>query len=363
MNNPNDVIGSKSGLSTIQRARFGPGMLLQHEDLELLNTYTRDLTRLLFQSFFGCGVICGLRVSALPECGTLKVTVEPGVALSCAGDPVYVPASVDVLTKDTFNVNTATDLWVELCGTSKCCAPRTTSCSCDDDEATTDCTREKDGFEIRLLGSRPKCACACPEPAPAAQSPATNPGQKEESECKCVTDFTCHQNHYDGICGCSCGECSGCDCKCILLAHLKKDANKNEWLTDYTVRRFIRPVLMRDPAAVKPAGTAAGTASAQTIDPLLKELSARHTEMEMARIRESLNCFSEAEKGLLVKVVAEYPRAQKATQLRAILDKYHEVKLAPAVPLQRKDLISRLNADLAEARKQKAASKTGKTKP
>src|SRR6267143_883908 len=99
MNNTNEPVGKTPGLSTLERARFGPGMLLQHEDLELLNTYTRDLSRLLFRSFFGCGVICGLKVTAEPHCGPVKVTVQPGVALSCAGDPIYVPSAVDVLTK------------------------------------------------------------------------------------------------------------------------------------------------------------------------------------------------------------------------------------------------------------------------
>lgn len=105
MNNTNEPIGSAKGLSTLQRARFGPGMLLQHEDLEQLNTYTRDLSRLLFQSFFGCGVVCGLQVSGEADCGQLKVTVQKGLALACSGDPVYVPEKKSAQTdKDKFDL-------------------------------------------------------------------------------------------------------------------------------------------------------------------------------------------------------------------------------------------------------------------
>ena len=41
------ALKTQKGPSTIKRAIFGPGMLLQHEDLEQLNLYTRDLSRLL----------------------------------------------------------------------------------------------------------------------------------------------------------------------------------------------------------------------------------------------------------------------------------------------------------------------------
>ncbi|HKP35970.1 MAG TPA: hypothetical protein VJT71_03860 [Pyrinomonadaceae bacterium] len=244
MTNTNEPAGISKGLSTLTRARFGPGMLLQHEDLEQLNSYTRQLNRLMFQSFFGCGVVCGLVVSAEPDCGKLRVTVQPGLALACSGDPVYVPDGIQpFFTREDFDLANATRLWVVLCGTTKCCAPRTTSCSCDDDEATSDCTREKDGYEIRVVTTGPECVCGCPEPAN-NESP-----QVIDNACKCVNpELPCYKPHYDGTCGCTCGECSKCDCKCILLARLDKTQDaKKPWQADHRVRRFIRPVLMRDP--------------------------------------------------------------------------------------------------------------------
>lgn len=252
MNNTNEPVGSAKGLSTLQRARFGPGMLLQHEDLEQLNTYTRDLSRLLFQSFFGCGVVCGLKVSGLVDCGQLKVTVQKGLALACSGDPVYVPEEKSALTdKAKFDPTKDTQVWVALCATTKCCAPRTTTCCSDDDEASSDCTREKDGFEIRIYKTRPDCGCGCP-PATDTYSQGVAPNPGKENLCKCAdpTD-PCYKDHYAGTCGCNCGECSGCDCNCILLASLKFDTTTGKWKADHKVRRFIRPVLMLDPQIEK----------------------------------------------------------------------------------------------------------------
>src|SRR5438477_8778174 len=100
MSNANGTLASKKDTSLLVRAVFEPGMLLQSEDLEQLNFYTRDLSRLLFRSFFGCGVVCGLTVSAKDNCGQTMVTVDAGVALACIGDPIYVPKSVTFAATD-----------------------------------------------------------------------------------------------------------------------------------------------------------------------------------------------------------------------------------------------------------------------
>lgn len=253
MNNTN-IVGSTQGMSNLARAKFGPGMLLQHEDLEQLNTYTRDLSRLLFKSFFGCGVICGLKVSADLKCDKLAVTVEAGVALACSGDPIYVPKPQTVLTNEKFDPQTTRELWVVLCGTVKHCAPRTAICAADDDEAPAVPTRERDGFEIRvLMGERPGCVCGCTIPN-SDTTQVKEIVQVRESDCNCVDPkLPCYKDHYAGICGCNCAECSDDDCNCILLARLEKSDNPQQppWRADHRVRRFIRPVLMRDPAVVK----------------------------------------------------------------------------------------------------------------
>ena len=239
MTNTNVTIKCTSGTSKLVRAKFGPGMLLQHEDLEQLNRYTRDLSRLLFRSFFGCGVVCGLVVTADQKPGKLHITVGAGLALDCNGDPVYLPKDQPMSVGDDCE-DIPNDLWVVLCGKTKYCAPRTAECA-SDDEPSSVCTREWDCYELRVVRTRPKCVCGCPEPTN-NQQPAT------KSACNCVDPtLVCYQDHYEGSCGCNCGECSDGDWMCILLARLHKDGVEKPWLVDHRVRRFIRPVLIRDP--------------------------------------------------------------------------------------------------------------------
>jgi hypothetical protein len=252
MNNTNVTVASTKDQSKLVRAKFGPGMLLQHEDLEQLNTYTRDLSRLMFRSFFGCGVVCGLVVSVKPDekCDKLVVSVDQGLALNCAGDPVYVPKVQRLVFDPNCDPKKSCLLWVVLCGSTKNCAPRTAVCASDDDNATSACTRELDMFEIQVLsGDRPKCVCGCPDPK------TQDEVRIGETECKCVKPYwpndpglNCYDSHYDGKCGCNCGDGSNCDCDCILLASLVyKPEPAPKWTVDHRVRRFVRPVLMRDP--------------------------------------------------------------------------------------------------------------------
>ena len=362
MNNTNEPVGIGKGLSTLERSRFGPGMLLHHEDLEQLNIYTRSLSRLLFQSFFGCGVICGLVVEVVEDCKMLKVTVNPGVALSCAGDPIYVPAAKDVYTKEGFEQKDDLELWVVLCGTTKCCAPRVTSCSCDDEETSSDCTREKDAFEIRLMLEAPKCACACPPPKNEQVPPQPAANAEGDDPCMC-SGKRCHEDHYAGICGCTCGECSGCDCDCILLAYIDLNENPRKWKVDHSVRRFIRPVLMRDP---QPELDKAELASMS--HPLVAEsietLSAETPEKQMTQVRDTVKAFSEPERALVVQMLELAPGPkERALMLTEIVRKYHEDKLGANVPRDRRNLITRLKNDLATARKgTKSSSKTPRTR-
>jgi hypothetical protein len=249
------------GLSTLVRPRFGPGMLLQHDDLDLLTDYTRELNRLLFRSLFGCGVICGLEVNYKENCGQHTITVDAGVGLVCSGDPVYVPRQQTVILDENCADITDTELWVVLCGTSKACSPRPSMCATDDEEIGSSATRERDGFEIRVVGARPKCACFCEPPltkkgATLKETTTTADGAANTQDgirtetCWCVNpEDPCYKDHYEGICGCACEGGDGC-CDCIVLVRLlkQKDGDIEWWKADHSVRRFIRPVLMRDPA-------------------------------------------------------------------------------------------------------------------
>ena len=245
MSTNNTPVVSARGNSRLVRPRFAPGMLLEHEDLDQMLFYTRDLSRLLFSSLFGCGVVCGLVVSVQERCGKVYVDVQRGLALDCEGDPIHVPQKTSLVINDDCRSDIVGPLWVALCGTRKQCAPRTSVCGCDDEETSHVHARERDGYEIRIVREKPECICRCPEYDP------NDPSQELlDSDCKCANpELECHRDHYAGNCGCDCEDCSKCDCDCVLLARLNSVVRGDEtvWTVDHRVRRFIRPVLMRDP--------------------------------------------------------------------------------------------------------------------
>lgn len=282
------LVKSVIGNSNLMRPRFSPGLLLRDDDLNQSVDYTRDLSRLLFRSLFGCGVVCGLRVRSAFDCGKLIVTVDPGVALDCHGDPIHVPVPQPIPIDPTCGEKLPPKSWVVIRRTEKCCAPRTAACSCDDEETPAVCTRERDGFEIRIVPELPECACGCTEKkrdqagqtnqadqasqadaaggtaksrkkaksanAAAAvpaepYSTATSPIPIETADkCWCADPLSeCYKDHYEGNCGCEC-----CDCEWVVLACLDEVkpatgvAGSITWNVHHNARRFIRPVLMRD---------------------------------------------------------------------------------------------------------------------
>jgi hypothetical protein len=258
-------------MSTLVRPKFGPGMLLEHGDLELLPAYTRELNRMMFRSLFGCGVVCGLRVQAGEHCGKLRITIACGLAIDCEGDPVYVPQTQIVDVDVECERNVEGPLFVVLCGTTKCCAPRASMCAADDDEGPPACTRERDAFEIRVLEEATGCGCL-------KQPPTDN---AHRSECKCVDpEHPCYVAHYAGFCGCHDGDdgcgCE-CHCECIVLARIARSTadRTKAWTADHSVRRFVRPVLMRDPveeeAQVKTSQDHATSARTMSQQAMLKK--------------------------------------------------------------------------------------------
>ena len=259
---------------TLVRPRFAAGMLLKHEDLEQLNAYTRELSRLLFRSFFGCGVVCGLVVEMEEDdCGRMEVTVDAGVALACSGDPIHVAKKQRLAIDPDCDPDLTGPLWVVLCAHVKCCAPRPSACSCEEEDEHPTCTRERDGFEIRVVSTMPECLCGG---NPEYKLPESVEGAPEApvNLCQCVDPHDQrYEDHYNGNCGCECGVCAGtCSCDCVLLARLKED--DGEWTVEHGVRRFVRPVLMRDPqvAGAMTARSALRRVQIAAADKLNKEL-------------------------------------------------------------------------------------------
>jgi hypothetical protein len=289
-------------LTSLVRPKYSPGLLLQDDDLTAGVSYTRNLSRLLFRTIFGCGVLCGLIVDKPKlKCGKLTVDVGKGVALSCAGDPIEVPATQEI-TLDPCGEEVPDTLWIAVKHIDTCCVPRAAQCPPDEDEPPTACTREYDGFELRVFTERPGCSCGCSVLAqsqqaqssqaadaaarkPKAKSGTLNPltaskpadsaapaqtlgtvaaGAAETEEpavpatndpCLCNlrtgkgtenSKEGCYFPYYDGQCPCDC-----CDCDWIILAVAKHDDQRDTWSVDHSVRRFVRPVLMRDPQIEK----------------------------------------------------------------------------------------------------------------
>ena len=253
MSGTNATVSRKKGSATLVRPKFEPGMLLQHDDLEQMSSYARDLNRLMFRSLFGCGVICGLVVKTEQNCGKDSIVVGAGLALDGCGDPIQVPTDQVLVIDEHCDPGLAPPLWVVLCRSTKCCAPRTAMCASDDEESMPVCTRERECFEIRVVRQQPKCTCHC-------EPPKKKEGDAHESECLCADPaLPCYVDHYAGECGCNCDDCSSgaCACDCVMLARLDRAKGEGSaWTADHSVRRFIRPILMRDPQVAREANAA-----------------------------------------------------------------------------------------------------------
>jgi len=253
------------------RPRYSPGLILEDSDLTAAVDYTRDLSRLLFRSLFGCGVVCGLRVSVDFE-SDLEVTVAPGLALDGCGDPVQLVEPVTIRLGRQDGVLTERgaaqagpkhrNLWVVLRGGEKPGALRELVSDADDFNDVSQPTRMRATAEVSILSKRPECLCQCKQPpkdldgkestdyynditaklfplAGASPSTATPPPPPN-----------CHEQHAarldcapDGGCG------AGCDCDCgVLLARVHWFENEQAWGPIHIgERRFLRPTFGEDP--------------------------------------------------------------------------------------------------------------------
>jgi hypothetical protein len=227
-------------------------------------SYTRDLTKLLFRSLFGCGVICGLKVTGgQSSAGKLQITVAKGLALDCMGNPIELEENV-VVEYAPESCDFQFPIWIVVCYKEKCCRPKDVACSQDDD-ASPRPTRVQSGYEVRLYSTLPSCACRCPgvDDDPPAQPPADRcceDAQTAAAAAPAASNIrsdrstvrgricTCYQPHFDGKCECD------CNCCCVVLAKATAlpttdsqgnpiaMADRELTLVDTMVRR-IRPML------------------------------------------------------------------------------------------------------------------------
>lgn len=239
-----------TGKASLVRPQFSPGLLLQDDDLTQTVDYMRNMTRMLFQTMLGCGVMCGFKVNASINCGKLQIIVRKGIALDCRGDLVELPGDETIEYDPSCGMEIPAVIWVAICRREQFCAPRDALCSPQDGDVSSTHTRIRDGYEIQILDSKPNGYCECNQDSSVNND--ENGGAAAQADGGDCCDFIaspddpCYQDHYKGVCSCDCG-CGDC----IVLAKVSYDNSKDPASdnpkVDHSVRRFVRPVLMRDP--------------------------------------------------------------------------------------------------------------------
>jgi hypothetical protein len=281
----------------LERPRYAPGLILEDSDLTAAVDYTRGLNRMLFRSLFGCGVICGLTVSAKSDCG-LDISVAPGLALDGCGDPLEVREPVDFHLGPQDGVPLDGDprtknFWIVACAGEINCRPRPVVCDEDDLQDVKQATRTQATTRIAVSTEPPACECGCgsfrdlPTDAEARDTQLeslavkllpfryANHAPAEPEDC-CADPHKCQEKHRtDSTCpaDCGCGAACACGC-CVLLAWVhwfrRQEARDAQPATPTHpataaqpalpggwgvihdgVRRSVRPLLMRDPIAGK----------------------------------------------------------------------------------------------------------------
>ena len=267
------------------RPAFSPGLLLEDDDLTAGVSYTRHLMQMMFRSLFGCGVICGLEVSATPICNgrALRVDISPGLGLDSLGNPIELRCA-KTLEFDPLCDDWPETIWVTACYAETQCRPRDLVCG-EDGEGQSSYTRFVSGVVMELHRDRPDCACSC-VPAgtakpkggcgccedvvptsgkdqPSAES-VKNPDLTLEDSASVRGPLTyenpCYADHMNGVCDCGCGS------NCILIGKIDVTIDNNIMGigVDTTAIRRIRPVLIGQlkPHSALPANATSAQAPA-----------------------------------------------------------------------------------------------------
>jgi hypothetical protein len=248
MNN-NTLLTAQPGAASLVRPRYSPGLLLEDTDLTSAVDYSRNMIRLLARSLFGCGVICGLRISASLICEKrkLQVIVHSGVALDCQGNPIEVPRDVTLI-YDPQCKRFPETVWVAVCYSEQCCMPADVSC-CDADSDKVVHRRSQAAFEIRLYEQAPACGCTCEKPGdkPEKKDPNACCGDhanelaahsRKDSDDRTVDLCDCYRDHLEGKCACA------CDCTCVVLGKFNVNLDQQDLTPSYAPRRDVRPMLV-----------------------------------------------------------------------------------------------------------------------
>lgn len=220
---------------------FKDGMIVTAEHLQTAMHYPVSLFQTLVRAYFGCGIVCGLKVDAVDGCTTCKsdegkknvwdVKISQGVALDCQGYPLQLCKPVSINLKPD-------------------------PCSCDE-PPTSVCIAIR-RYEAEDSQTKPSCNVAeggqvhdplkreqvmiqvfecCKLPENACMRPTLNPpAQEAQDEEDCSTEL-------EKLCDClkACPDHQCCGEGWVLLACLKLDQCGIK-VIDNSQRKYVKPI-------------------------------------------------------------------------------------------------------------------------
>ncbi len=165
-----------------ERTRYFTGMLLTDEDLHVDQLFYRQRLQQISRLLFGCGVVCGLKVS--PCVGSPMVSINPGVAFDSAGNLLELTGTTRVDLRDHCpptpackdEANTAA-LWIGLAFAARESRPTAVHVpGADAEHPPCETTRVREGVVV-VVGTDepPACECACIQPKPGETATTDGP--------------------------------------------------------------------------------------------------------------------------------------------------------------------------------------------
>ena len=237
--NPKEVVQSTS----LQQVRFNDGMIVTAEDLQEATSYPLDVFRTLIRAFFGCGIVCGLKVvttEADEDGKSWSVEVKPGVALDCHGHPIELCRTVKFKLNEAYLCDPIPEcvcIAIRRYTTEENPRPNP-SCSEEKGGQAYDCTRVREQVMIKVFDSaelsEPSRNICMEDPGSIG---CASKGENQVQE----TDLTkVLEKNY---CGCikTCSEHECCGDAWVLLACIALGDSGVECVEN-RLRKYVKPI-------------------------------------------------------------------------------------------------------------------------
>ena len=241
--------------TSLQTTKFRDGMVITADDLDTAMRHPLAVFQTLIRAYFGCGVICGLKLHLKkPHPGAkdskdykdgkkppVVICIDRGTALGCDGLPIELCAPVSIpLTPDPCCDDPPTCVCVAIRRITSDEAPRDDcGCSQGSDAPGHQCTRVKEHVEIKLFAcdDLPKGLCARPDPNdPKAE------GCDEQSVAQTGAEREVVRDPRETICDClkTCSDCDCCGPSWILLGCITNLGSTPT--VDDSRRKYVKPI-------------------------------------------------------------------------------------------------------------------------